>query len=79
MNSMAQVKIGSNPSLINPNAILEMETNNKGLLMPRIALVAPYNPAPLSGFVNGIVVYNTATNDSVAQACTTLKALNGFV
>lgn len=64
--SNAQVKIGSNPTLLNPNAILEMETNNKGLLLPRIALVAPYNPAPLSGFVSGIVIYNTATNDSVA-------------
>ena len=61
----AQVKIGANPTLLNPNAILELESSNKGFLMPRIALVAPSNAAPLAGFVSGILVYNTSTTDSL--------------
>lgn len=64
--STAQIKIGSNPTVLNPNAILEVESTNKGILLPRVALVAPSNPAPLSGFVSGMFVYNTAANDSVA-------------
>ena len=62
----AQLKIGNNPTSLNPNAILEVETVNKGLLMPRVALVAPSSPAPLSGFVSGMFVFNTATTDSIS-------------
>jgi hypothetical protein len=45
--------------------VLEIESNNKGLLLPRVALTAASNPAPLSTFVNGMFVFNTATNDSI--------------
>jgi hypothetical protein len=61
----AQVKVGNNPTTINPNAVVEMESNNKGLLLPRLALVSTTNPAPLNAFVNGMLVYNTATTDSI--------------
>jgi hypothetical protein len=64
-NVFAQVKIGNNPTSLNPNAMLEIESSNKGLLLPRVALIAAYNPAPLTGFVNGMFVFNTVTNDSV--------------
>jgi hypothetical protein len=57
----AQVKIGNNPTQVNPNAILEIESQNKGLLLPRLALVATSNPYPLSAFVEGMLVYDTAT------------------
>lgn len=61
----AQIKVGQNPTSLNPNAILEMESNNKGLLLPRLALVAVTNPAPLTAFVKGMLVYNTATSGSL--------------
>ncbi len=32
----AQVKVGDNVSSINPNAVLELESTNKGLLLPRL-------------------------------------------
>lgn len=63
---LAQVKVGQNPTTLNPNAILELETNNKGLLLPRLALTATTNPAPLSGFVKGMLVYNTTANGTIA-------------
>jgi len=57
----AQVKMGDNPTSINTNSVLEMESTNKGMLPPRVALTAANNAAPLSAFVTGMTVYNTAT------------------
>jgi hypothetical protein len=56
----AQVTIGT-AQAPNSNAVLELKTagNNKGFLPPRIALVAPHNPAPLTAHVEGMIVYNT--------------------
>ncbi|MEI7735192.1 MAG: hypothetical protein WCI49_06975 [Ferruginibacter sp.] len=59
------VKIGQNPTTINPNAVVEIESTNKGLLLPRVALSSLTNPAPLSAFVKGMVVFNTASTDSI--------------
>jgi len=62
----AQVTIGKNQAP-NPDAVLELVTpnNNKGFLPPKIALVAPSDPAPLSAPVEGMVVYNTNPTDSL--------------
>lgn len=68
--AMAQLKIGTNPTSINSNAILEMQTTTKGMLPPRIALTAINNMAPLSAFVTGMTVYNTATAGSGLNAVT---------
>jgi len=56
----AQVTIGTNQEP-DKDAVLELITpeNNKGFLPPRIPLVAPHNPSPLSTHVPGMVVYNT--------------------
>lgn len=60
----AQVGIGlASP---NSNAMLDISSTNKGLLLPRVALTATNNPSPLSAHVAGMTVYNTATNNSVA-------------
>jgi len=61
----AQVKIGNNPKLINKDAVVEMESANKGILLPRLALNSTANAAPLSSFVQGMFVYNTATANDV--------------
>jgi hypothetical protein len=63
--AFSQVKIGANPTIVNPNAILEIESNNKGLLLPRLALTATTNPYPLTAFVEGMLVYDTATNADI--------------
>ena len=74
-NASAQSKIkdgtisgGSNAA--NANAILELESNNKGLLLPRIALTALNAASPLTAHVAGITVYNTATAGSGSNAVT---------
>ncbi len=43
------------------NAILDVTSTTKGLLMPRIALTGITSASPLSAFTAGMVVYNTAT------------------
>ena len=65
----AQVKIGANPTTIDANSILELETINQGLLFPRVELVSTDSYLPLNDtFPNvkqkGMTVYNTATTTS---------------
>lgn len=60
----AQVKIGNNPTNLSPGAILEMETLNRGVLLPRVSLSSTTNSAmgPTGNTKNavvGMVVYNT--------------------
>lgn len=55
----AQVKVGSNPTTINPSAVLEVESTNKGFLPPRLTTAqrdAIANPAV------GLIIFNTSTN-----------------
>jgi hypothetical protein len=61
----AQVKIGNNPKSINKDAVVEMESTNKGMLLPRLALNATTNASPLSSFVQGMFVFNTVTANDV--------------
>lgn len=57
----AQVKVGDNPTTINSNAALEIESTNKGVRLPRLPLTATNVASPLSAHVQGMMVYNTAT------------------
>ena len=59
-----QVKISDGTSgTINNQAILQLESqsNNKGLLITRIALTATNVASPVSKHSKGLIVYNTAT------------------
>jgi uncharacterized protein GlcG (DUF336 family) len=61
----AQLKVGANPTSINSNSVLEMESTNKGMLLPRLGLSSTSSFAPLSAHIAGMVVYNTATVSDV--------------
>jgi hypothetical protein len=56
----AQVGIGT--EIPNSNAILELKSTNKGLLMSTVALTSTVDATPLTEHLEGILVYNTATN-----------------
>jgi len=62
----AQVKIGGNPTTINPGSVLELESTNRGALFTRIA-VADRNTWGLNGNqpVEGMVVYNSTATTGV--------------
>ncbi|MDR0680932.1 MAG: hypothetical protein LBG15_03635 [Dysgonamonadaceae bacterium] len=59
----AQVTIGSidDPD---PSAVLDLKTNDQGLLLPRVALVSTSSYTPLESHVAGMMVYNTAVSGS---------------
>ncbi|CAH0997677.1 hypothetical protein EMA8858_03811 [Emticicia aquatica] len=61
--TMAQVKIGNNPTTLSPSAILEMESTNRGMLLPRLSLgstvSAEMGSSTTKTAVVGMTVYNT--------------------
>lgn len=58
--AQAQVKIGNNPTSINSASLLEMETTNQGLVLPRVSLTSVSSSSPLpAGLLTATVVYNT--------------------
>lgn len=67
--AISQVGIGTtNPDA---NAALDIVSTNQGILIPRVALTALNNNSPLTGApVEGVLVYNTATSGSGANAVT---------
>lgn len=67
-STLAQVKVGDNPTTMNANAVLEVESTNKGFLPPRVALTSTTSAAPLAAHVQGMVVFNTATSNDVVPA-----------
>ncbi|AKD53809.1 C1q-like domain-containing protein [Spirosoma radiotolerans] len=63
----AQVKIGDNPTTIHAGSVLELESTNQGLRMPKIALTNTTTWAPMLGSgtvpaAPGMHVYNTNPN-----------------
>lgn len=62
----SQIKVGENPKSINADAMLEVESLNKGLLLPRIALVSTNLSAPLKNFTGGMLVYNTSNSNDLS-------------
>lgn len=51
--SVAQVKVGDNPTTINSSAILELEHSNRALLITRVA-----DTAAVASPVNGMIIYD---------------------
>lgn len=45
--------------------MLEIEATNKGLLLPRLSLVSTTSAAPLTSFVKGMLVFDTATINDI--------------
>ncbi len=62
----SQLKIGENPKSINADAILDLESVNKGFLLPRIGLVSTNVSTPLKRFTSGMVVYNTSNSNDLS-------------
>jgi hypothetical protein len=52
-NCFAQVKIGNNPTVLNPSSLLELESTNKSLLISRVT-----DTNAISAPVNGMIIYD---------------------
>ncbi len=59
-NIRAQVGIGTNSP--NQESVLEIDANDKGILMSTVELSTTSSSSPLSSHVEGMMVYNTATS-----------------
>jgi hypothetical protein len=55
-SAFAQIKLGDNPGNLNPNALLELESSNKGLLLPRMTTA---QAATMSAPPDGMMIFNT--------------------
>lgn len=70
----SQLKIGDNPGVINSSAVLEIESNSKGLLLSRMSKAnrdAIVNPA------NGLLIFNTESNsfETYKSVCSCWKKI----
>ncbi len=58
--AISQVKIGDNSTTVNTASLLELETTNKGFVLPRVSITNINSSAPLAaGLLTGTIVYNT--------------------
>ncbi|MBT6161879.1 MAG: hypothetical protein HOH81_09360 [Flavobacteriaceae bacterium] len=57
----AQAKLGDNPTDVNPNVLLELESSDKGLLIPRLT-DAQRDSAFTSNVPEGLLIYNTTAD-----------------
>lgn len=57
-------KIGTNPTIKDASALLELEASNKGFLMPRVALTGLTDVSTVNTPAHALMVYNTATTTS---------------
>ncbi|MCX6278584.1 MAG: hypothetical protein NT004_10850, partial [Bacteroidetes bacterium] len=58
--TFAQVSISGDNSAPDPSAMLDVKSNSRGILLPRIALTAINMAAPVVAPAVGLMVYNTA-------------------
>lgn len=59
IGSFAQVKIGANPTTVDPSAILEMESSTHGMLVPRMTSA---NRDAITTPANGLLIWNNSNN-----------------
>lgn len=64
-SASAQIKIGANPTTLNLGSLLELESSNKGLKFPEIALTSTAVWGLSGTQVMGMTVYNTNTTGDV--------------
>lgn len=61
VSANAQLKVGNNPTTIDPSAVLEVESTNKGFLPPRVALASLTDVTTIPSPATGLLVYNNGT------------------
>lgn len=56
-----ELKVGNNPTIKQPSAVLEVDSANKGMLLPRVALTSLDDVTTIANPANALTVFNTAT------------------
>ncbi|MCX7954045.1 MAG: tail fiber domain-containing protein [Bacteroidales bacterium] len=61
----SQISISETGTDPHASAMLDISSSNKGLLVPRITLTQTTSPSPVSSPANGLLIFNTATQNDV--------------
>lgn len=64
----AQNNVGIGTNSPDASAVLDVTATDKGLLIPRVALVQTTNPSPVTSPATSLLVYNTATVNDVVPS-----------
>ncbi|WAC42516.1 hypothetical protein [Pedobacter sp. SL55] len=57
-----ELKVGTNPTIKEPSAVFEVESANKGMLLPRVALTSLTDVTTIANPADALTVFNTAFN-----------------
>jgi len=60
----SHAQIGINTSTVDPSALLQLKSTNKGLLLPHVALNHIEDVTTIPNPATGLIVYNTKTSES---------------
>ena len=63
-------KIGKNPTNIAPSAVLDIESDNKGVLLPRVNLTSTTDATTIASPAEGLTIYNRATAGTAPNTVT---------
>lgn len=63
-SSISQIKIGDNPSTTHGSTVLEIESTNKGVLIPRIALTGALDVTTIATPAISLLIFNTSNAGS---------------
>lgn len=58
----ADGRVGINNPAPDQTAMLDIVSSNRGIMIPRVALTARNNPAPVTNPANSLLIYNTETS-----------------
>lgn len=65
-DAQTRLKLGNEPTMMDTNAVLDLGTGNRGLLLPRVSLSSLSSAAPMGNHIEGMVVYNTGFAEDVS-------------
>lgn len=69
-------QIGINTTVPNQSAMLDIVSNNKGVLVPRIALSSRTDAATIPSPATGLIIYNTITAGIGGDQITQERTIN---
>ena len=67
INAFLVAQVGIGTSTPNPAAILDIQSNSAGLLIPRLALTGADDTSTIAAPVSGLIVYNTLNNGTLSE------------
>ena len=68
--AILQAQVGIGTTQLDAGAIFQVESDDKGVLIPRIALASNIDTTTIENPAEGLTIYNTSTENSLANSVT---------